>query len=274
MKKINEFLNNNRLFLIVFNVLTVFLSLFCLIKRLTINYLSLRGNDADNIYFYSTAAICFFVLSLVVLSANIKISKKHSISGALIILLVIIAAVSIVCSAYAKNLSTRNSSVGDKAYQKYSSVFPLDEIKINKEYKDDYSFESTQLKDSYLATSIQKRTFSDEDINNYNLDPKDTWLTFVSNYAYSDSYIVKEIKLRRSFVSAIKDEDDSEIVLNKDGFVVYDGEINYEVVYETDNEFFYATINRNAIINDMDSDEFLNMCLKVLEGFRYMGRSA
>ena len=174
---------------------------------------------------------------------------------------------------YAKQIPIEETLYGVEASQKYSSIFPLDDIYTNKSCKDDYSFESVNINNDYFVSSFQNRTIEENSITDINTDPKDLYLDFISFYACSDSYRIKEIKNRRKIVSLINGETDSETIYNSDGFIVYDGEINYEVVYESENEFFYATVNRNKL-NQINGKRFFETSKRVLDEYRLIAQKS
>ncbi len=267
MNSIINYCKNNKLITFSINIIAFVLFLFCFFKRLTIYYFSLYSSDVVNIYFYSVGAICFFILSIILLIFNIKIFKNRSVSSVIVWLILILTVLTVALSVYAKQIPVEETLYGDEASQKYSSLFPLDDIYTNKRYNDEYLFESVNINNDYFVSSFQNRTIDEDSITDINTDPKDFYLDFISVYACSDSYRVKEIKSRRKIASLIKGESDSETIYNSDGFIVYDGEINYEVVYETDNEFFYATVNRNKL-NQINGEQFFEISKKVLEEYR------
>ncbi|MBR7072761.1 MAG: hypothetical protein IKI33_03975 [Eubacterium sp.] len=260
-------LKNNPLIPISLNIVSFMFSVFCIVKRLTINYFAIMGNDTVDVYLYSTVAVGGLLLSVLLLIVNVRIKNDKGTTG-LLITAVIVLVLTIICSITAKTVPVNVSLNGETALKEYSSMFPLDKIKTNEKYEDDYSFESVTLKNDYIATSIQKRTFAQkEGIESLTEDPYDTWIMFISDYAYSDSYRIKEITTRRKIVSIIKGEADSEIVYDENGFTVYDGEINYEVTYESENEFFYAMITRNKN-NTINDEDFLTICKQMLLEYR------
>ena len=264
---LNNTLKNNPLILISLNIVSFMISVFCIVKRLTINYFAITGNDTANVYFYSMVAIGALMLSVLLLFINVRMKNDKSTTG-LLISATIVLVLTIICCVAANTVPVKASLNGEVALNEYSSMFPLDKIETNEKHEDDYSFESVTLKNDYIATSIQKRTFEQkEGIESLTEDPKDTWIMFISDYAYSDSYRIKEITTRRKIVSKIKGETDSEIVYDESGFTVYDGEINYEVTYESENEFFYAMITRNRK-NTISDEEFLNICKQILLEYR------
>ena len=269
MSSIINYCKNNKLITVFLNVFAFVLFLFCLLKRLTIDYFSLYGNDIVNIYFYSVGAICLFILTIFLLIFNIRIFKNKVVPSVFVSLILILTVLTVALCIYAKQIPVEEALYGDEANQKYSSIYPLDEIYSNKKYKDNYSFESVNLNNDYIVSSFQNRRIEEDSITDFNTDPKDTYLDFISFYACSDSSRIKEIKNRRKIVSQINGETDSEIIYNKNGFVVYDGEINYEIIYETENEFFYATVNRNKL-NQINGKRFFEISKRVLDEYRLM----
>ncbi len=267
MNSITNYCKDNKLITLFFNIITFLGFVFCTIKRITINYFDIYSNDFVNTYFYSTAAVCLFVLSIILLLFNLRIFKNKTVSAVFVPLILILTALTVALCIYAKRIPEVKVTNGKDAYQKYSVLYPLDEIYSDKKCKDGYYFEQVKLKNDYFVKSYQNKSYETDSFEDFVTDPKDTYLDFISFYGYSDSYRIKEVKRRRKAVSLIKGETDSEIVYKGNDFIVYDGEINYEVIYETDKEFFYATINRNKL-NTISGEEFFEISKRVLEEYR------
>ena len=272
MNSIINYCKENKLITIFLNSIFFLGFVFCTIKRMTINYLDISGNDSVNTYFYSTAAVCLFVLSIILLLFNIRIFNNKTVSTVFVPLILILTALSVALCIYAKKIPVEKVINGKDAYQKYSALYPLDEIYSDNKFKDSYYFEEVKLKNDCFVKSYQNRSCETDGVEDFVTDPKDKYLDFISFYGHSDSYRIKEVKRRRKFVSLIKGETDSEIVYKGNDFIVYDGEINYEVIYETDKEFFYATINRNKL-NTISDEEFFEISKHVLEEYRLIAQA-